>query len=103
MLEEKSKEQENDILTWTKFLALLQPSSNIEITNYFNYENRINGVFSRDKLPIIKDGAYVINLDDKQSKGTLWVSLFIDRNTPVYFDSFEIKYIPQKNVKQNPE
>ena len=36
-------------------------------------------------------------------KEHLWISLFIDRNTPVYFDSFEIKYIPQKNVKQNPE
>ena len=26
--------------------------------------------FSRDNLPRIKDGAYVINLNDKQSKGT---------------------------------
>ena len=38
---------------------------------------------------------YVKNLDDKDSKETHWVSLFIDRNTAVYFDSFEIEYIPQ--------
>ena len=37
---------------------------------------------------------YVINLDDKNSKGTHWVSLFIDRNVTIYFDSFGIEYIP---------
>ena len=40
----------------------------------------------------MQDGAYVINLNDKNSKGTYWVSLFIDRNTAVYFDSFGIEY-----------
>ena len=44
--------------------------------------------FSRDNLPRIKDRAYVINLGDKQSKETRWVSFFIDRYTAVYFDSF---------------
>ena len=39
---------------------------------------------------------YVINLDDKKRKGTRWVSLFIDRNTAVYFDYFGIEYIPQE-------
>ena len=39
---------------------------------------------------------YVINLDGKNKKGTYWVSLFIDRNTAVYFDSFGIEYIPQE-------
>ena len=38
----------------------------------------------------------MINLDDKNSKGTHWVSLFIDRNLAVYFDSFGIEYIPQE-------
>ena len=31
----------------------------------------------------------------KQNKGKHWISLFIDRNTAVYFDSFGIEYIPQ--------
>ena len=50
----------------------------------------------RDNLPRIKDGAYAINLDDNQSKETHWVSLFIDRDTAVYFDCFGIEYIPQE-------
>ena len=50
-----------------KLLFPLHPLSNIEITNYFNYERRFNGTFSRDNSPKIKDGAYVLNLDDNQS------------------------------------
>ena len=37
----------------------------------------------------------VINLDDKQSKETHLVSLFIDRDKALYFDCFAIEYIPQ--------
>ena len=44
----------------------------------------------------MKDGAYTIELEDKKCKGKLWISLFIDKNTAVYFDSFEIEYIPQE-------
>ena len=57
---------------------------------------RFNSVFSRKNLPKIKDGVYVINLDDKNSNGTYWVSLFVDKNLAVYFDSFGIEYIPQE-------
>ena len=32
----------------------------------------------------------------KKCKGTHWVSLFIDRNTAIYFDSLEIEFIPQE-------
>ena len=39
---------------------------------------------------------YVENLDDKKSKGTHWVSFFIDRNTAVDVDSFGNEYIPQE-------
>ena len=59
--------------------------------------------FSRDDLPKIKDGVYVINLgvyvinlDDKQKEGTHLVSLFIDKNRTVYFDCFGIEYNPQE-------
>ena len=79
-----------------KILVLLHPLNNIEITNYFKYEPRFNEVFSRNNLHRIKDGAYLINLDDKNSKGTHWVSLFIDRSTGVHFDSFGIEYVPQE-------
>ena len=53
--------------------------------------------FSRNNLPRIKDGPYVINLDDKKSQETHWVSLFMDRNTA---DSFGIEYIPQEVINK---
>ena len=64
-------------------VLVLHPLNNIEITNYFKCEPRFNGVFSRNNLPRIKDGAYVINQDDEKSKGTHRVSLFIDRDAAV--------------------
>ena len=54
------------------------------------------GTCSSNNLPRIKDGGYVINLNDKNGKETYWVSLLINKNTPVYFDCFGIKYIPQE-------
>ena len=71
----------------SKFLVPLHPLNNIEVTNYFNDEPRFNGLFSGKNLPKIKDEAYVISHNHKNSKGTHWVSLFIDRNTALYFDS----------------
>ena len=36
-----------------------------------------NGVFPRNNLPKkIKDGAYVINLDEYKDVGTRWIALF---------------------------
>ena len=61
-----------------------------------NDQPRFNGAFSRKNLSRIKDGASVINLDDKNSKRTHWVSILIDRNIAIYFGSFGIEYIPQE-------
>ena len=36
------------------FLVPLHPFSNIDITNYFNYAPRFNGVYSKVNLPRIK-------------------------------------------------
>ena len=35
------------------------------------------GVYSRDNLPKIKDGAHVINLDEYSDIGTHWVALYL--------------------------
>ena len=38
---------------------------------YYENESRFNGVFSRDNQPKkIKDGAYIINLDEHVDTGT---------------------------------
>ena len=42
----------------------------------------------------------MINLDYKRSKGTHWVSLFIDRNATAYLDPFEIEHISQEALKK---
>ena len=55
---------------------LPHPLTNFEIQKYKN-EPRFNGVFSRNNLPKkIKDGAYVINLDEYADTGTHWIALF---------------------------
>ena len=57
----------------------------------------MNGVYSRNNLPKqIKDGAYVINLDEYKNTGTHLVSLFYKKNEIVYFDSFGIEHIPEE-------
>ena len=40
------------------------PLTNFEKQKYYQNKKRFNGVFSRNNLPKIKDGAYIINLDE---------------------------------------
>ena len=65
---------------------------------YYKNEPRFNGVFSRDNLPKIKDGAYVINLDEYSDIGTHWVALYVqnNNNNVIYFDSFGVEHIPKE-------
>ena len=48
---------------------LPHPLTNFEIQKYQN-EPRFNGVYSRDSLQKIKDGAYITNLDKYSDIGT---------------------------------
>ena len=50
-------------------------------------------LFFQETIYLKKVEVYVINLDDKNSKGTHLVSLLIDINLAAYFVSFGIKYI----------
>ena len=49
---------------------LPHPLTNFEIQTHYQNEPRFNAVYSRNNLPKIKDGAYVINLDDYPDIGT---------------------------------
>ena len=71
------------------------PLTNFEIQKYQN-EHRFNGVYSRDNLPKIKDGAYVINLDEYSDIGTHWVALYVHNDDVTYFDSFGVEHIPKE-------
>ena len=44
------------------------PLTNFEIQKFYQNEPRFNGDFSRNNLPKIKDGAYIINLDEYPDK-----------------------------------
>ena len=77
---------------------------------YYKNESRFNGVYSRDNLPNkIKDGAYVINLDEYSDIGTHWISLYVKNNFVTYLDSFGVEHIPKeiktfiknRNIKTN--
>ena len=45
------------------------PLTNFEIQKYKN-EPKFNSVYSRNNLSKIKDGVYIINLDEYKSVGT---------------------------------
>ena len=80
-----------------EFLMLLHPLANFKIQKYYENEPRFNGVYSRNNLPKkIKDGAYVINLDEYADVGTHWIALFCNRNEIVYFDSFGVEHVPEE-------
>ena len=92
------------------FLMNPHPLTNFEIQKYYENESRFNGVFLRDNLlKKIKDGAYVINLDEHNGIGTHWIAFSCKKNENVYFDSFGVEHIPEeikdfienKNIKAN--
>ena len=56
------------------------PLTNFEIQKYYQNEPRFNGVYSRDNLTKIKDGAYIINLDKYSDIETHWVTLYVNNN-----------------------
>ena len=76
------------------------PLTNFEIQRFYQNEPRFNGVFSRNNLlKKIKDGAYVINLDEYADVGTHWIVLFCNKNKIVYFNSFGVEHVP-KDIKE---
>ena len=73
------------------------PLTNFEIQKYYQNEPRFNGVYSRNNLSEkIKDGAYVLKLDEYADVGTNWVALFCNRSEIVYFNSFVIEHVPEE-------
>ena len=76
------------------------PSTNFKIQEYYQNEPKFNGVYSRDNLPDkVKDGAYVINLDEYSDTGTHWVALYALNNNVTYFGNFNVEHI-SKEIKK---
>ena len=68
------------------------PLTNYEIQEYYqnNLPNNNNN---------IKNGAYVINLDEYHDIGTHWIVLYVNNKTITYFDSFGVEHIPKEIMK----
>ena len=47
-------------------------------------------------LKKIKDGAYLINLDEYSDIGTHWIALYARNNNVTYFDSFGLEHTPKE-------
>ena len=76
--------------------------TNFEIQKYYRKKHRFNGIFSRENLPKtkfnekIKEGAYVINLDEYLDIGTHQIALYVLNKNVTYFDSFGVEHIPKE-------
>ena len=82
------------------FLMPPHPLTNFEIQKYYKNEPRFNGVFSRNNLPKkIKDGAYIINLDEYADVGTHWISLFCKKKMKLFISIVLVLSIFLKELK----
>ena len=72
------------------------PLTNFEIKKFYQNEPRFNGVYSRDNITKIKDGAYIINLDGYSDTGTHWVALYVHNGDVTYFDSFGVNILRKR-------
>ena len=81
-----------------------------EIQKYYQNEPRFNRVFSTDNLPkTIRNGTYVINLNEYADIGTHWIASSCRKSEIGYFNSFDVEHVPaeikefagNKNVEAN--
>ena len=72
------------------------PLADFEIQKYYQNKPKFNGVYSKNNLFKIKDGAHVINTDEFESIGThYWIALYFNAENVRYFDSFGVEHIPK--------
>ena len=72
------------------------PLTNFEVQKYYQNEPKFNGVHSRNNSSKIKDGVYIINLDEYEPTGTHWIALYVNAKNVTYFDSFKLNILQKK-------
>ena len=75
---------------------LPQSLTNFEIQKYYQNELRFNGVYSRDNMSEIKDGAYLMNTLIFFT--LLFDTSYVHNNNVIYFDSFGVEH-NKKEIK----
>ena len=68
------------------------PLTNFEKEKYYQIELGSNGAYSRYNIQKIKDGAYIISLDEYSDIGTHWIVFYVQNNNVTYFDSFGVEH-----------
>ena len=53
---------------------LPHPLTNFELQKYYQNKSTFNVVYSRNNLSLIKDGVYIITLDEYESVGIYWIA-----------------------------
>ena len=78
---------------------LPHPLTNFEVQTYYQNKPKFNGVYSRNNLAKIKDGAYTINLDEHELIGTHCIALYVNAKNVAYFESFGVNYVAKEIIK----
>ena len=73
--------------------------SNFETQKNYKKNAKFYVVYSRNNLPKVKGGAYIINLDEYESIGIHWIALYVNYNNVNYFDSFRVEHITKEIIK----
>ena len=73
--------------------------TNFEIQKYDQNYPKFSGVYSKSNLLIIKNGLYIINLDEFKSIETHWIALYVNGIDIIYLNSFGVEHIP-KEIKK---
>ena len=66
---------------------------------YYQNKPKFNGVYSRNNLIRIRDGARVININEYKSIGFHWTALYMNGDNVTYFESFGAEHIQNKFKK----
>ena len=85
------------------------PLTNFKIQKNYENDPKFNAAYSRNNLSKIKDGTYIINLDEYESIGTCWIALYVNDNNVTYFNGLGLehmtkeikKFIGNKNIVTN--
>ena len=64
--------------------------------NIINYPPQFKDDYSRNGLPKLKDGVYIINLYDYKSIGTHWIALCMNGENVTSFYRFRVDHIPKE-------
>ena len=70
--------------------------TNFERQKYYQNKPKFNGFYSRNNLRKIKDGTYVINLDEFKSIRIPWIAWYVNGNKIMILIALELKIFQKK-------